>query len=883
MKKNHFRIYAALFSLVISFNVSAQNETFKDASLSVSERVDDLVSRMTLEEKISQMMNIAVAIPRFGIPYYDWWNEGLHGVARTGVATVFPQAIGLAATFNDSLLFNVASVISDEFRAKYNEYKHDKKNALFIGLTVWSPNINIFRDPRWGRGQETYGEDPFLTSRMGVAFVKGMQGNDPVYLKTVATPKHYLVHSGPEPLRHKFDVDPTERDFLDTYAPAFEACVKEGKAYSIMSAYNSFRGIPISANKYLLTDLLRDKWGFKGYVVSDCDAVSDIYLGHKYASSLTEAAALAVKAGCDLNCGNTYSNLKEAIEKGYLTEKDIDVSVKRLMEARFRLGMFDPENKVPYNKISPSINDAKEHRRLAVTAAKQSMVLLKNENNILPLKKNLKAIAVIGPNADNPSVMYGNYNGVPSRYVTPLQGIENKVSPKTKVYYAIGNDCVEGQKATVIIPTKYLFSENGNGLRGEYFSNPDLTGNPVTVRTDTTIDFTWDGKSPAENIPVVNYSVRWTGQLVAPDSGKYILSITADDGYRLFIDDSLVINDWVEHAPATKTYDAKFQKDSKHKIKLEYFQKAGGASIQLGWYIYGTDLTKEALDIARKSDVIIYCGGISPLLEGEEMDVPYDGFKGGDRTTIDLPAVQEKMLKELKATSKPVIFVIMNGSALAINWENKNLPAILEAWYPGEEGGTAIADILFGDYNPAGKLPVTFYKSTDQLPPFEDYDMLSDGKNNHGRTYRYFTGEPLYPFGYGLSYTTFAYGNLKVEKSFSTRDNIKIKVDVKNNGKMNGDEVVQLYIKHVSAPVPVPLRSLEGFKRIHLKKGEVKTVEFNLSPSSISVIDDKNKRVVLPGEIELFIGGGQPDKEQIGNGKSVSAKILIKGDVNEIE
>ena len=870
MKQFYFFIISLLLCLILSTNTKAQNEPFKNPSLSIDPRVDDLVSRMTLDEKISQMMNEAVAIPRLGIPYYNWWNEGLHGVARTGVATVFPQAIGMAATFNDSLLYNVATVISDEFRAKYNVYIKDTKNAGFVGLTIWSPNINIFRDPRWGRGQETYGEDPYLTSKMGVAFVKGLQGNDPVYLKTVSTPKHYVVHSGPEPLRHKFDIDVSERDFLDTYVPAFEACIKEGKAYSIMSAYNSFRGIPASASNYLLTKLLRDTWGFTGYVVSDCDAVGDIYNGHKYTSSLTEAAALAVKAGCDLNCGDTYSHLKEAIEKGYISEKDINRSVKRLMDARFRLGMFDPESIVPYNKIAPDINDSPEHRKLSIIAAQQTMVLLKNENNLLPLKKDLKSIAVIGPNADNPNVMYGNYNGTPSKSVTPLEGIKNAVSKSTKVYYAIGTNYVEGQTTPDIIPYEYLMSGNNHGLRGEYYPNMELSGNPKVIRLDSTINFNWDYKSPAEGVSVYKYSIRWTGQLIVPKTGKYQLALTGDDGYRLFFDDSLVISDWKQQAPSTNTFNVELLKGSRHNIKIEYFQIKGGASIQFAWYLYGKDPKKEALEIARKSDIIIYFGGISPILEGEEMNVPYEGFSGGDRTSINLPGIQEKLLKELKATGKPIVFVMMNGSALAINWENKNIPSILEAWYPGQEGGTAIANILFGDYNPAGRLPVTFYKSLDQLPPFENYDMK-------GRTYRYFNSVPLYPFGYGLSYTSFKYSGIDVQKNARPGDTLRVKVKVKNDGKMDGDEVVQLYIKHTDATVPVPIIAIEGFKRIHLKQGEVKEIEFNLTPANVSVISNDNKRVVVPGEIEIFVGGSQPGKDLIEKKKVVEAKIILKG------
>jgi beta-glucosidase len=611
-------------------------------------------------------------------------------------------------------------------------------------------------------------------------------------------------------------------------------------------------------------------------VVSDCDAVSDIYYGHKYTKSLTEAAALAVKAGCDLNCGDSYGHLKEAVEKGYLTEKDIDKSVKRLMEARFRLGMFDPENIVPYNKIAPDVNDSPEHRKLSIIAAQQTMVLLKNENNLLPLKKNIKSIAVIGPNADNPNVMYGNYNGTPSKYVTPLQGIKNAVSKSTKVYYAIGTNYVEGQTNPDIIPYEYLMSGNNHGLRGEYYPNKELSGSPKMIRIDSTVNFNWDSKVPAAGFTSENYSARWTGQLIVPKTGKYQLAITGDDGYRFYWDDSLVMNEWKDQSPSTSLYNAQLIEGSRHNVKIEYYQNGGGATIQFGWYLYGKDPKEEALEIAKKSDVIIYCGGISPTLEGEEMNVPYEGFSGGDRTSINLPGIQEKLLKELKATGKPIVFVMMNGSALAINWENKNIPAILEAWYPGQEGGTAIANILFGDYNPAGRLPITFYKSTYQLPPFDDYSMK-------GRTYRFFDKEPLYPFGYGLSYTSFIYSGIDVQKNARPGDTLRVKVKVENDGKMDGDEVVQLYIKHTDATVPVPIIAIEGFKRIHLKQGEVKEIEFNLTPANLSVISNDNKRVVVPGEVEIFVGGSQPTKDLIEKKKVVEVKITLKGKDYQIE
>ncbi|MGD2034955.1 MAG: glycoside hydrolase family 3 C-terminal domain-containing protein [Bacteroidales bacterium] len=863
---NHFLIPLFLFMIISCSSV----EPYRNPELPVEKRVGDLISRMTLEEKITQMTDHSDSIPRLGIPAYNWWNEGLHGVARSGTATVFPQAIGLASTFNDSLMHKVATVIADEFRAKYNGYIRKNERDRYKGLTVWSPNINIFRDPRWGRGQETYGEDPYLTSRMGVAFVRGLQGNDPDYFKTIATPKHYVVHSGPEPLRHEMDVDISQRDFIDTYLPAFEACVKEGNARSVMSAYNRFRGEPCTGSEYLLTDILREKWGFDGYVVSDCGAVYDIFANHKLAKSEAGAAAIAIKAGCDLNCGRAYHQLKTAVDSGYLTEDDIDIALTRLFTARYKLGMFDPPEMVPFNNIPAETNDCQAHRRLSADAAREAIVLLKNENNTLPLTEKFKTIAVIGPNADNPEVMYGNYNGIPSAYVTPAEGIRRKVPADVHVFYAKGCDYHENYLEKKAIGWKYLSSEGKAGITGEYFNNRELEGTPFEVRTDSMVNFSWFNRSPMPGMNRENYSIRWHGTLTAPVTGRYLISLSGDDGFRLFIDDRLMIDAWYDGWKTELIY-MRFDAGSRHTIEIDYYQKEWYSHISLEWVLPSENAELKALEIAQKSDLVVFVGGLSPRLEGEEMEVKLSGFKGGDRTSLDLPAIQVEMLKKLKALGKPVVLVLLNGSALSVNWADENIPAILEAWYPGQEGGTAIADVLFGDYNPAGRLPVTFYKSVDQLPPFENYAM-------EGRTYRYFREEPLYGFGYGLSYTEFLYSDLQVAESASVKDKLKIKVNITNTGGYEGDEVAQLYVKHLDSPYPVPVRSLQGFKRIHLKAGEQKTISFTLTPGQLSVIDDDNQRIVLPGRIRLFIGGRQPDQKSVENGKILTKNVRLTGE-----
>jgi len=836
----------------------ASEPVYKNPDLPVAQRVDDLISRMTLEEKVSQLGHTADAVPRLGIPEYNWWNEGLHGVARAGYATVFPQAIGLAATFDEPLMHSVADVISTEFRAKYYHDLHsDGSSDWYRGLTIWSPNINIFRDPRWGRGQETYGEDPYLTSRMGVAFVTGLQGDDPKYFKTIATSKHFAVHSGPEPTRHTVDVYASAHDMEDTYLPAFRATIMEAKAQSVMCAYNSLNGQPACANSALLEDHLRHDWGFQGYVVSDCGAVTDVFNGHHFTKSMEEGVSVALKTGTDLICGNPRTRVKterdallQAVQQGLLTQADLDRALRRLFTARFRLGMFDPRALDPYAKIPLEENDSEAHRQLALKTARESLVLLKNQNNFLPLAKQYSTIAVIGPDADNLDALIGNYSGTPSKPVTILEGIRRRFQT-SKVIYAEGT----GLTGPVMhaIPSDFLFiddSRKEHGLKGEYFPNVDLKDAPVLTRTDPAVNFAWGDQGVSPQL-LKNYSVRWTGILVPPETGDYLIGFSGEDGFRFWIDDQLVAEEWTIHRPAdTITKPMHLEQGHVYKVKIEYFQTIRSAEARLVWSMPGQD-GKDAIDAARQADLVIMVLGLSPRIEGEEMNVHTEGFAGGDRTSLDLPAPQEKLLERVHALGKPVILVLTSGSAVAVNWAEHYVPAILQAWYPGGEGGTAVAEAIAGDFSPSGRLPVTFYKSTLQLPPFEEYSMAN-------RTYRYFTGEALYPFGYGLSYTTFAYRNPQVDKQNVPADgSVTISVDIANTGRKEGDELAQLYLTH-NGITGAPLRALEGFQRVHLKPGEQQRISFTLRDRDLSVVDPQGKRRILPGKVSAWIGGGQP-------------------------
>lgn len=859
---------AAQSAANVSSPPASARPAYLDPALPLDQRVGDLVSRMTLEEKASQMQDVAPAIPRLGIPAYNWWNEGLHGVARAGHATVFPQAIGLAATWDTGLVHGIAEVVSTEARAKYNDAIQHGNTGRYFGLTFWSPNINIFRDPRWGRGQETYGEDPFLTSRIGVAFVTGLEGDDPKYLKTVATPKHFAVHSGPETLRHRFDVRVSSHDFADTYAPAFRATIMEGHADSVMCAYNAMRGDPACASHFLL-DTLRNKWGFQGYVVSDCGAIGDIHQGHGYVLTLEQADALAVRAGTDLSCGREYEALPFAVENRLLSAADVDRAVTRLFRARFRLGMFDPPESVPWSKLTLADNDTPAHRQLAREAARKSIVLLKNERDLLPVKPSVKSIAVVGPDADSLPVLLGNYNGTPSAYTTILDGIRKRF-PNAKITAAIGAPLTEtsaitvapsflctggglgpAKRATRSLPRDADCTETEGlpGLQSEYFSNANLSGDPALKRVDASINFEWNNISPGPGVPAQNYSVRWSGMLIPPVDGDYRLGVNTDGGSRLFLDGKKIVDDWNPHGAHIITTLVHLAAGHAYPIRMEYFHHSWESTARLRWL--PPNLREEAVDAARKAELVIAVVGLTPQLEGEESDNSDPGFFGGDRLDLDLPRPQQELLEALSATKKPVIVVLTSGSALAVNWAQEHAAAILEAWYPGEEGGAAVADVLSGDYNPAGRLPVTFYKSVAQLPPFTSYSM-------NGRTYRYSAEQPLYPFGYGLSFSSFRYSDAKISPEQAAPGTVvTVSALVRNASPVPGDEVVELYLSHPGVD-GAPIRALAGFERIHLAASASQQVSFALHDRDLSLVDEGGVRRIVPGPVEVWIGGGQP-------------------------
>jgi beta-glucosidase len=854
---------------------TAADPAYQDLNRSFEERAADLVSRMTLEEKVAQLQNDAPAIPRLGVPAYEWWNEALHGVARAGAATVFPQAIGLSATFDVPLMTSVATAISDEARAKHHEFANRGQRKRYQGLTFWSPNINIFRDPRWGRGQETYGEDPFLTSRMGVAFVKAMQGDDPKYRKVDATAKHFAVHSGPEHNRHVFDVHPSERDLWETYLPAFRALVQEGHVASVMGAYNRLNGESASGSHRLLTDILRNQWGFKGYVVSDCDSVDDIWKYHKIVDTPEKAAALGVKAGDEVNCGRTYGALFNAVHLGLITEDEIDVAVRRAFLTRFQLGMFDPPANVRWAQIPYKVNQSAQHDALSLRAARESIVLLKN-NGLLPLdRKKMKTIAVVGPTADEIMSLLGNYYGSPAAPVTILQGIREAAGPQTRVLYSRGADLVEGRaepRAAPIIDPAYLRPEAGatqQGLKGEYFRGKEFSGKPVLTRVDPRVSFRWDRGAPTDTMVAQgeltqdaalgadDYCIRWTGKLLPPTSGRYELVVGANDGFRLYIDGKLVTDGWEPNARVTsKSAFIDLEGGKSYDLRLEYFEADRDAEVRLGWRLPGAKAPlDEALAAARAADVVIFVGGLTGDVEGEEMKVSFPGFAGGDRTDLLLPQSQQKLLDALQATGKPIVFVLTAGSAIAIDKEQAKLPAILMAWYPGQRGGNAVADVLFGATNPGGRLPVTFYKTDEELPDFEDYSM----KN---RTYRYFTGQPLYPFGHGLSYTKFSYTGLTLDRSAVSADgSVQATVTVKNVGKRAGDEVVQLYLKPLDPKRERALKELRGIERVTLEPGQSRQVSFTVKPDrDLAIYDDAKKAYAVDsGAFEVQIGASSAD------------------------
>ncbi|HKJ44998.1 MAG TPA: glycoside hydrolase family 3 C-terminal domain-containing protein [Balneolales bacterium] len=833
----------------------------EEASLEIDQRVKSLIGKMTLKEKVSQLLTNSPAIQRLGVPKYDWWSECLHGVARAGLATSFPQAIGLAASWNTGLMHTVADAISDEARAKHHKFASLGLRNRYMGLTFFAPNINLVRDPRWGRGQETYGEDPFLTGQMAKWYIKGLQGNDPKYFKLIATSKHFAVYNGPEPERHKINVNVDKFDLHETYLAAFKTTIEEANVGSVMCAYNSLDGMPCCGNNEILTNILRNDWKFGGYVVSDCGAISDFYRkgAHDVVDTDYQSAAMGINSGTDLNCGNTYRHIDEAQLQGLVSEKEIDKSLYRLFTARFRLGMFDKPENVPYTNIPYSVVDSDKNKKLALDMARESMVLLKNEpagedkNNLLPLRKDVKSIAVIGPNADKADTLLGNYHGTPSSIVTPLKGIKEKVSSKTEVHYAQGSEMADGLKQLLPVPAEYLIPSRGrgHGLYAEYYDNKTFNGKPAKTRVDHNIDFTWLDNTPVNGKLASDFSVRWTGKIKPSKSGKYQIGISEsrerNRNARLYLDGELKLDG--------HKYQSRFSVDlvegHTYDIKIEYAGSGPDPQAHLTWYIPGRNLIQEAVDVAKKSDVVILCMGLDSHLEGEEMPVHINGFNGGDRTRLDLPSPQVDLMKKVTALSKPTVLVLLTGSSVAIPWAKVNIPSILEAWYGGQAAGTAIADILFGDYNPGGRLPVTFYKSVDDLPSFTNYNIRN-------RTYRYFEGEPLYPFGYGLSYTNFAYSNLKIPDTTDAKSNMIIKVDVTNTGMLEGDEVTQLYLNHMDYAGIHPIRTLKGFRRTTLQPGETQTVRFQLRHEDLTVVNSQGEFEKSKGRVKISVGGKQP-------------------------
>jgi beta-glucosidase len=829
---------------------------YMTAGLSPEERAADLVHRMTLEEKASQLVNQARAIPRLGVPAYDWWSEALHGVIANGT-TEFPEPVGLAATFDAPAIHQMATAIGIEGRIKHAQAEHDGHSNIFEGLDFWAPNVNIFRDPRWGRGQETYGEDPYLSARMAVSFVTGMQGSDPRYYLAISTPKHFAVHSGPEPTRHFADVDVSKHDEEDTYLPAFRAAVVEGHAGSVMCAYNAINGEPACTSEFLLQHTLRDAWQFPGYVVSDCGAVVDIFAGHRYRPSQAQASAISLARGMDNECvdfqdkvndDHDYRPYLDAVQQGYLAESAIDTALVRLFTARIRLGMFDPASLVPYSKLDPGQLDSTAHRNLARRLAAESMVLLKNDG-VLPLRS-VQRIAIIGPLAEQTRALLGNYNGNPTHTVSVLEGMKAEF-PGARITYVAGTQFLSTRAEPV--PAALFTTPDGKpGLQAEYSAGSGIGSKvvPRLSRIESAIDMS------ATDLPQTvqadsAFAVHWTGYLNPPDTGDYVLGARAGEGFvRIAVGGQHIVQ---VSGPDTNLGRIHLRRGEPVTLDVEYGQRAGRKpGVQLIWAPAHDAPDPAAIAAAKEADVVVAVVGITSRLEGEEMPVDQPGFAGGDRTSLDLPKPEEELVQALAATRKPLVVVLINGSALGANWEKAHADAILEAWYPGEEGGAAVAATLSGKNNPAGRLPVTFYKDTQQLPNFEDYSMK-------GRTYRYFEGgDPLWPFGYGLSYTTFKYSGLALPRiPLNAGDPLDVAVTVTNSGKLAGDEVVQLYLKFPDVR-GAPLRALRGFRRLHLASGASQKVEFHLESRDLSMVTEAGEIMVARGKYTLSIGGGQP-------------------------
>ena len=862
----------------------AQQPDYQNTQLSAQARAHDLVSRMTLDEKASQLEDWAPAIPRLGIPDYQTWNEALHGVARAGYATVFPQAIGMAATWDPKIVHAMGDIISTEARAKYNRAQQEGNHRIFYGLSFWSPNINIFRDPRWGRGQETYGEDPFLTGKMGVAFVTGVQGDDPDHPKAIATSKHFAVHSGPESQRHTFNVQVSPRDLEETYLPAFRATVVDGHVKSVMCAYNAIDDYAACANKMLLQDHLRKAWGFNGFVVSDCGAIMDVFNGHKNAADILHAAAISIEAGTDLSCSiwaPGFNTLADAVRQKAVSEDLITRAAERLYTARFQLGLFDPQGANPLDAIPFSVNASAANRAVALKAAEEAIVLLKNDGT-LPLQKAPANIAVVGPEADLIFGLEGNYNGVPHRPVEPVDGIAAQFSG-SQIHYAQGSSLADGAK----VPVPRTAFNGGKGVTAEFFGTPDWTGRPVAVTTDHDIQAEWGDSLPVPELHTHVYSVRWSGKLAVPAAGHYTFSIepadafpySPKDSFRLTLDGKVLAEGELRKpmnisamgnfksapgaspsappimnggTPVVVSYD--FADTNPHDFELQYSHSGdqAGGGVYFKWAAPAQAQLDEALAAAKQSDVVVAFVGLDAQLEGEEMDVKIDGFAGGDRTKIALPAAQQNLLEAVAATGKPVIVVVQSGSAVALPWAEEHAAAVLEAWYPGVEGGTAIARTLAGLNNPAGRLPVTFYKGIDDLPAFTEYSLK-------GRTYRYYTGKPEWGFGYGLSYSIFNYGPVTLSSSkLQAGEALTATVSVTNAGPLAGDEVVEAYLKTPQANGPI--HSLAAFERVHLQAGQSRDVTLHFDARALSSVDDKGERSVLPGKYQLTLSSTQPDE-----------------------
>ena len=857
---------------------------YLDTNLTPEQRAADLVHRMTLAEKATQMQNNSAAVPRLNVPAYQWWSEALHGVINEGV-TEYPEPIGLAATFDAPAIHTMAAQIGIEGRIKHVQNAREGHTGIMGGLDFWSPNLNIFRDPRWGRGQETYGEDPFLTGRMGVAYVTGLQGNDPKYYLAIATPKHYAVHSGPEPTRHFADVDVSKHDQVDTYEPAFRAAIVEGKAGSVMCAYNAINGEPACANQFLLQDQLRGKWGFQGYVVSDCDAVRDVAANHRYRPTQAQGAAISVIRGMDNECVTFTSRFGEPVEKayidavqeGYLPESTLDTALIRLFTARIKLGMFDPPDMVPYTKIDEKELDSAEHRAHARKLANESIVLLKNDG-LLPLKPGIKKIAVIGPLADQTRPLIGNYAGQPTHIVSILDGIRAEF-PKAVITFVAGTQFLRTDGTPV--PDSLLTTSDGKpGLKADYNEGmrrgqaTEANTKPLVTRTETNVNLT-ENNLPAEIAERKTFGVQWSGFLTPTESGEFLLGIRCEGFGRVTVDGKQVATAFGGGSRGLSSGVGRVRLEKGRKIALEisYGTRNSGTRstkphAELIWAKYNGAPSQEAITAARNADAVIAVVGITSQLEGEEMPVSEPGFLGGDRTSIDLPQPEEELVEAVAATGRPLAVVLINGSALAVNWINEHANAVFDAWYPGEEGGAAVAETLSGKNNPAGRLPVTFYTSVSQLPNFEDYGMAN-------RTYRYFNEKPLYPFGYGLSYTTFKYTNLSVPaQDVQAGQSVSADVTVTNIGKVEGDEVVQLYLKFPDVK-GAPLIALRGFQRIHLAPGASQKVHFDLKDRDLVMVTEDGNPIVAQGDYTISIGGGQPNTGT----PTATGKFRIQGQI----